>query len=51
MLRVDLHLHSYFSHDGQTSETDEYADVRDFLDKLRCARHVVTAASGTGRRA
>ena len=32
-------------------EMDEYADVPDFLDKLRKARHVVTAASGTGRRA
>lgn len=32
-------------------EMDEYSDVRDFLDKLRRARHVVTAASGTGRRA
>ncbi|HET9781643.1 MAG TPA: PHP domain-containing protein [Candidatus Dormibacteraeota bacterium] len=32
-------------------EMDEYADVPDFLDKLRMARHVVTAASGTGRRA
>ena len=32
-------------------EMDEYSDVRDFLDKLRHARHVVTAASGTGRRA
>lgn len=32
-------------------EMDEYADARDFLEKLRSARHVVTAASGTGRRA
>lgn len=32
-------------------EIDEYTDVADFLDKLRSARHVVTAASGTGRRA
>ena len=32
-------------------EMDEYTDVPDFLYKLREARHVVTAASGTGRRA
>lgn len=32
-------------------EIDGYADVPDFLEKLRTARHVVTAASGTGRRA
>lgn len=32
-------------------EMDEYSDVSDFLEKLRHARHVVTAASGTGRRA
>jgi len=32
-------------------EMDEYSDARDFLEKLRSARHVVTAASGTGRRA
>lgn len=32
-------------------EMDEYSDVADFLQKLRFARHVVTAASGTGRRA
>lgn len=32
-------------------EMDEYSDPADFLDKLRFARHVVTAASGTGRRA
>ncbi|HKC19508.1 MAG TPA: PHP-associated domain-containing protein [Candidatus Dormibacteraeota bacterium] len=32
-------------------EMGEYTDVADFLEKLRSARHVVTAASGTGRRA
>ena len=32
-------------------EMEEYSDVQDFLEKLRHARHVVTAASGTGRRA
>ena len=32
-------------------EMDEYSGTADFLDKLRRARHVVTAASGTGRRA
>ena len=32
-------------------EMDEYSSPADFLDKLRLARHVVTAASGTGRRA
>lgn len=32
-------------------EMEEYSDAVDFLEKLRFARHVVTAASGTGRRA
>jgi len=32
-------------------EMDDYVDVADFLVKLRQARHVVTAESGTGRRA
>lgn len=32
-------------------EMDEYAGVADFLEKLRYARHVVKASSGTGRRA
>jgi predicted metal-dependent phosphoesterase TrpH len=32
-------------------EMEEYSDPGDFLDKLRQARHVVTASSGTGRRA
>jgi predicted metal-dependent phosphoesterase TrpH len=32
-------------------EMDDYTDPSDFLEKLRTARHVVTAASGTGRRA
>lgn len=32
-------------------EMEEYADPQDFLEKLRFARHVVTASSGTGRRA
>src|SRR5487761_1500907 len=32
-------------------EIEEYEDPADFLDKLRDARHVVTASSGTGRRA
>ena len=32
-------------------EMDEYSGADDFLSKLRTARHVVTASSGTGRRA
>ena len=32
-------------------EIDDYSGAVDFLEKLRHARHVVTAASGTGRRA
>lgn len=32
-------------------EMEEYGDPADFLEKLRYARHVVTAESGTGRRA
>ena len=32
-------------------EMEEYSGAQDFLDKLRYARHVVTASSGTGRRA
>jgi predicted metal-dependent phosphoesterase TrpH len=32
-------------------EMDEYSCATDFLEKLRLARHVVTAVSGTGRRA
>ena len=32
-------------------EMDEFAGPEEFLEKLRDARHVVTAASGTGRRA
>jgi predicted metal-dependent phosphoesterase TrpH len=32
-------------------ELEEYSDTDDFLEKLRFARHVVTASSGTGRRA
>lgn len=32
-------------------EIEEYEGIPDFLEKLRAARHVVTAASGTGRRA
>jgi predicted metal-dependent phosphoesterase TrpH len=32
-------------------EMEEYSGTEDFLDKLRFARHVVTASSGTGRRA
>jgi predicted metal-dependent phosphoesterase TrpH len=32
-------------------EIDEYANPQDFLEKLRNARHVITARSGTGRRA
>ena len=32
-------------------EIDEYRGPQDFLERLRYARHVVTAASGTGRRA
>ena len=32
-------------------EMEEYSGVEDFLEKLRYGRHVVTASSGTGRRA
>lgn len=32
-------------------EMDGYSGAADFLEKLRDARHVVTASSGTGRRA
>lgn len=32
-------------------EMEEYSGPEDFLEKLRFARHVVTASSGTGRRA
>ncbi len=32
-------------------EMEDYDGVQDFLEKLRAARHVVTASSGTGRRA
>lgn len=32
-------------------EMDAYAGPEDFLEKLRSARHVVTASSGSGRRA
>ncbi len=32
-------------------EMDAFRDPHDFLEKLRYARHVVTASSGTGRRA
>jgi predicted metal-dependent phosphoesterase TrpH len=32
-------------------EMDDYSDVPDFLAKLKRARHIVTAHSGTGRRA
>jgi predicted metal-dependent phosphoesterase TrpH len=32
-------------------EIDDYTSPQDFLEKLRHARHVVTATSGTGRRA
>ena len=32
-------------------EVEEYSGAQDFLEKLRYARHVVTASSGTGRRA
>jgi hypothetical protein len=32
-------------------EMEGYSDVADFLAKLRDARHVITAQSGTGRRA
>ncbi len=32
-------------------EMEEFSGTQDFLDKLRYARHVVTASSGTGRRA
>ena len=30
---------------------EDYTSPEDFLEKLRSARHVVTASSGTGRRA
>jgi predicted metal-dependent phosphoesterase TrpH len=32
-------------------EMEDYSSTEDFLEKLRLARHVVTASSGTGRRA
>src|SRR5260370_36715051 len=32
-------------------EMEDYVDVADFLEKLRDARHVISAHSGTGRRA
>jgi hypothetical protein len=32
-------------------EIEEYTSPLDFLEKLRAARHVITASSGTGRRA
>jgi predicted metal-dependent phosphoesterase TrpH len=32
-------------------EMDEYRSPQEFLERLRFARHVVTASSGTGRRA
>jgi predicted metal-dependent phosphoesterase TrpH len=32
-------------------EIEDYATPQDFLEKLRNARHVITASSGTGRRA
>ncbi|TMF38158.1 MAG: PHP domain-containing protein [Chloroflexi bacterium] len=32
-------------------EMEDYSGTEDFLEKLRYARHVVTASSGTGRRA
>lgn len=32
-------------------EMEDYSGIQDFLEKLRYARHVVTASSGTGRRA
>jgi hypothetical protein len=32
-------------------EIDDYTSPLDFLEKLRSARHVITASSGTGRRA
>ena len=32
-------------------EMEDYSSPADFLEKLRFARHVVTASSGTGRRA
>ncbi|TMG66673.1 MAG: PHP domain-containing protein [Chloroflexi bacterium] len=32
-------------------EIEDYSGIPDFLEKLRYARHVVTASSGTGRRA
>lgn len=32
-------------------EMEDYSSTEDFLEKLRFARHVVTASSGTGRRA
>ena len=32
-------------------EIDDYTTPLDFLEKLRSARHVITASSGTGRRA
>jgi predicted metal-dependent phosphoesterase TrpH len=53
VLRVDLHHHSNFPHDGSSSLLQLIDRARECtLDRLGLTdRHVVTAASGTGRRA
>ncbi len=43
--------HSTYELGRTWMEMDDYVDVADFMVKLRQARHVVTADSGTGRRA
>jgi predicted metal-dependent phosphoesterase TrpH len=43
--------HSTYEMGRTWMEMEEYADVADFLAKLKHARHVVTSESGTGRRA
>ncbi|HSS94382.1 MAG TPA: PHP domain-containing protein [Candidatus Dormibacteraeota bacterium] len=43
--------HSTFELGRTWMEMESYAGVDDFLAKLRSAKHVITAKSGTGRRA
>jgi hypothetical protein len=58
-LAADLHLVTATGSDAHSAdelgrswmEIDDYSSPRDFLGKLRNARHVVKASSGTGRRA
>ena len=65
MARVDLHLHSHYSNDGGWSSLEGEVigllitghppflapGPQDMPEKLRHARHVVTASSGIGPRA